>query len=114
MEELPASFSFREGALFHFDRPEFRANHIDLNGEIDLCLSHKNLTARDAIKISKHKIPTWELKRSAITPRTKGATPNPKVVPIETITPMAIARSERVVNERYEGPLRSGGGWMRI
>jgi hypothetical protein len=63
-------------------------------------LSLKNLTIREerVVKIPNPKIPIWKLEWSAITPKRKGITPPPKIIPIEMITPVAIARSDRGVS----------------
>jgi hypothetical protein len=44
------------------------------------------------------KIPTLKFIWSAIKPRRKGVPPNPKITPMETITPVVIDRSERGAN----------------
>ena len=62
--------------------------------------SSKNRTAKDerAVKSPSPRIPILKLKWSAITPRTKGVLPIPRITPMERITPVAIDRSEREVN----------------
>jgi hypothetical protein len=60
----------------------------------------KSLTAKDdrVVKTPNPRIPTLKLKWSAITPRTRGVLPIPKITPMERTTPVPIDRSEREVN----------------
>jgi len=52
-------------------------------------------------------IPTWKLKWSAIKPKSTGAPPFPKIIPMEIATPMAMERSERGV--RFETAASAAG-----
>jgi len=69
----------------------------------------RSLTPKEemVVKIPSHKIPTWKLKWSAIKPRIRGVPPIPKIIPMESVTPMAIERSERGVN--FEMAARPAG-----
>jgi hypothetical protein len=70
--------------------------------------SLKNLTIREerVVNIPSPKIPTSKFKWSAITPKRKGTNPTPKIIPIEIITPVTIARSDRGVSfEMVDRPM---------
>ncbi len=62
--------------------------------------SFRNLTPRkeNVVKTPKQNMPTRKLRWSATTPISRGLSPVPKIIPMERMIPVAVARSETEVN----------------